>query len=115
MAESLKLTKLVPPASRTGPADDLAALAQASPLAAKYATRIDRESARERLAARAAAVAQGEPAAPAALAPTAEHKEAAKAAGGGVGAVGAFLRSWEGKQLQEQVVRGVFGPLRKQL
>ena len=43
------------------------------------------------------------------------HKEAAGALGGGVAAVGAFLQSKEGKKLQKEVVRGVFGMLKKRM
>src|SRR6201994_1856271 len=60
-------TRVSPPASRMGPADDVAALAQASPLWAKYGTRVDNQSAREILAARQAAAAA--PAAAAAAEP----------------------------------------------
>ena len=45
-------TKLRPPRSRMGPADDVAGAAAASPLQAKYGARLDRESARELLAER---------------------------------------------------------------
>jgi hypothetical protein len=44
-------TKLRPPVSRMGPADDVDAAATASPLFAKYGTRVDAQSARELLAA----------------------------------------------------------------
>ncbi|HEY2237544.1 MAG TPA: helicase HerA-like domain-containing protein, partial [Streptosporangiaceae bacterium] len=120
-------TRVVPPASRMGPADNIAAAAQASPLWAKYGTRVDNQSAREILAARVAQ--QAEAAAPAAAPhpaaaqhkpaaqhrPAAEHKEAAGAVAGGVAAMGAFLQSRQGKQLQKEVVRGVFGMLKKRL
>jgi hypothetical protein len=43
----------------------------------------------------------------------AEHEEAAGALAGGVAAVGSFLQSKQGKQLQKEVVRGVFGMLKK--
>ncbi len=121
-------TRVVPPASRMGPADNVAAAAQASPLWAKYGTRVDNQSAREILAAR---VAQQAEAAPAAAEPqpaaaqhkpaaqhrpaAAEHEEAAGALAGGVAAMGAFLQSKQGKQLQKEVVRGVFGMLKKRL
>jgi hypothetical protein len=110
-----------------GPADDVEAKAKASPLWAKYGTRVDNQSAREILAARMAAPAEeaegSEPAQPVrpkqAAAPhrqpAAEHKEAAGAMAGGVAAVTSFLNSREGKQLQKQVVRGVFGLLKKKL
>jgi hypothetical protein len=41
------------------------------------------------------------------------NKEAASALGGGVAAVTAFLQSKEGKQLEKEVMRGVFGLLKK--
>ena len=109
-------TRLVPPASRMGPADDVDAAAKSSPLYAKYGTRVDNESAREKLAARTAAAGSPAAAAPSAPeTPAPEHEEAAHAAAGGVQAVGAFLQSREGKKLTRQVARGVFGMLRKQL
>jgi DNA double-strand break repair helicase HerA and related ATPase len=121
-----------------GPADDIEGKAKASPLWAKYGTRVDNQSAREILAARLAPAAA--PAASADQAPTAphqqaapqrqqpaahrqpehrqpaaEHKEAAGALSGGVAAVSSFLKSKEGKKLQQEVVRGVFGMLKKRL
>jgi uncharacterized protein len=132
-------TRVTPPASRMGPADDIEDKAKASSLWAKYGTRVDNQSAREILAARMApAASPGEtpaaahaPAAhaPAAQAPAAqhkqpaaahrqpaaEHKEAAGALAGGVAAVSSFLQSREGKKLQKEVVRGVFGMLKKRL
>jgi hypothetical protein len=47
--------------------------------------------------------------------PTAEHKERAKASGGGEGAIGDFLSSRQGQTLQREVLRGVFGMLKKKL
>jgi DNA double-strand break repair helicase HerA and related ATPase len=117
-------TRMTPPASRMGPADDVEGKAKASPLWAKYGQRVDNQSAREILAARMAPPAEEtEPAQPVrpkqAAAPhrqpAAEHKEAAGAMAGGVAAVTSFLNSKEGKQLQKQVVRGVFGLLKKKL
>jgi hypothetical protein len=109
-------TRLVAPGSRMAPADDVDAAAKASPLHAKYATRVDAVSAREQLAARTEAAAAAKPP-PVAAPPTPkpEHHEAAKAGAGGVEAIGKFLQSREGKRLQNQVVRGVFGMLRKRL
>jgi len=111
-------SKMVAPASRMGPADDVEGAAKASPLFAKYGTRTDAQSARELLAARmeqAAAAAQAEAQAKAAPppAPQKQHKEAAKAAAGGAAAVGAFLTSRQGKAITRDVVRGVFGLLKK--
>jgi hypothetical protein len=129
-------TRMTPPASRMGPADDIEAKVKASPLWAKYGTRVDNESAREILAVRLAqpASASAEAEAPAQAAPhrqaapqhkqpaqaqhrqpAAEHKEAAGALSGGVAAVSSFLKSKEGKKLQQEVVRGVFGMLKKHL
>ena len=109
-------TRMVAPASRMAPADDVDAAAKASPLYAKYGTRVDNESAREKLAARTAAAAEAQPAPPVeAPAPKKEHKEAADAASGGVEALGKFLKSRQGKALERQVVRGVFGMLKKRL
>jgi chemotaxis response regulator CheB len=86
---------------------------------------VDNQSAREILAARMAPPAEeAEPAQPVrpkqqAAAPhrqpAAEHKEAAGAMAGGVAAVTSFLNSRQGKQLQKEVVRGVFGLLKKRL
>lgn len=49
-------TRLIPPSSTMGPLKDLAQRVSTSPQVRKYATAIDRESAREKLAARVAAV-----------------------------------------------------------
>jgi DNA helicase HerA-like ATPase len=109
-------TRLRAPASRMAPADDVDGAAKASPLWAKYGTRTDGQSAREMLAAR---LETGAPppaaAAPDPPKPRAEHKEAGEAAGGGAEAIGKFLNSRQGKSLQRQVVRGVFGLLKKKL
>ena len=114
-------TRLRAPASRMAPADDIDGPAKASPLWAKYGTRIDSDSAREMLAARTDAAAEGNPA-PVAAPPAAEarQKEAAQAAkpkqgGGAADAIGDFLNSRQGKSLQREAVRGVFGLLKKKL
>jgi DNA helicase HerA-like ATPase len=104
-------TRLRPPASRMGPADDVDGAAKTSPLWAKYGTRTDPESAREMLAARLE-----QPAPPSAPPPASEeHTAAASATAGGAGAIGDFLNSSAGKQLQREVVRSVFGMLKKSL
>jgi hypothetical protein len=132
--------RISPPSSRMAPADGIDALAKASPLWAKYAARVDNQSAREMLAARmehaqqpAAAPAgqgqhgggqkqpgggqgrQGQNRQGQGQRPKQHHAEAATAAGGGAAMVGAFLKSKQGKQLQKQVTRGLFGLLKKQL
>ncbi len=122
-------TRMTPPSSRMGPADDIEAKAKASPLWAKYGERVDNMSAREMLAARmeapeaeaaaaasaASAASGGDGAREARPEPAESHKKAAGAAAGGVAAVTAFLQSKEGKQLEKQVMRGVFGLLKKRL
>jgi DNA helicase HerA-like ATPase len=105
-------TKLRAPGSRMAPADDVDGAAKASPLYAKYGTRVDSQSARELLAAR---LEQQAPAAPAPEPASPPSKEAAGALAGGAGALGAFLQSKQGKQLEKEVVRGVFGLLKKSL
>ena len=110
-------TRLDPPRSRMGPTDDVDRAAKASPLYAKYGTRVDNQSARELLAARMApppAAPAGAPGAPAeAPKPTPKQKEAAAAAGGGIAAVGKFLTSRQGQAIEKQIVRGIFGMLKK--
>ena len=113
-------TRLRAPAARIGPADDVAGAAQASPLFAKYGTRLDAESAREKLEARMEQAAEPEgrqgrsqarprprprrrrraprPRRPAA--PTRSATSSPRA---------------RGKAIQRQVVRGVFGMLQKRL
>ena len=98
------------------PADDVDGAAKASPLFAKYGTRADAESAREQLAARMETAAhrrrtrrsQGQAARRRASSPAAPGASAADA-------VGDFLGSRQGKALQREVMRGVFGMLRKRL
>ncbi len=78
---------------------------------------MDAQSAGEILAARVATPAPPPPPPAASAAtpePAPEHKEAAEA-GRGAEAIGKFLSSRQGKQLQKQVMRGVFGLLKKQL
>ncbi|HEY1478764.1 MAG TPA: helicase HerA-like domain-containing protein [Gaiellales bacterium] len=114
-------TRLDPPRSRMGPTDNVDASAKASTLYAKYGTRVDNQSAREMLAARMAAPPAAAPAgtaaapaqAPQAPKATSHQKEAAAAAGGGLAAVGKFLTSRQGQAIEKQVMRGVFGMLKK--
>jgi uncharacterized protein len=117
-------TRMVPPRSRMAPADDVEAVAKASPLWTRYGTREDPQSAREILAGRleAATEAAAEAAKPKADAPM-EHvpvpkapaKSRRRAPAPAPGGIGDFLNSRQGKQLQKEVVRGVFGMLRKRL
>jgi uncharacterized protein len=105
-------SKLPGPRSRMAPADDVAGAAKASPLWAKYGTAMDAQSAREILASRIE-----EPAPPPASksAPKRQPKPEHKQAAGAADDLGKFLNSRQGKALQREVVRGVFGMLRKRL
>jgi DNA helicase HerA-like ATPase len=110
-------TKMLAPSSRMGPADSVDV---DSPLKARYGERVDRESAREMLAARVAA-----PAAPPAEAPKPEPRmdhvplpkplPRERRAPEPENPVEDFLTSRQGKALQREVVRGIFGLLRKRL
>ena len=104
-------TRMVAPQSRMAPADDVAAAAKASPLAAKYGERMDAQSAREMLAARLEEPAPPEAAPPK---PSKRQKKSAESAGS-ADTLGDFLTSREGKAITRKVARGVFGMLRKRL
>jgi hypothetical protein len=109
-------TRLRAPASRIGPAPDVDGAAKGSPLYAQYGTRVEAESAREKLAARMekATAAAAEPAGEK---PRARRRKAAPpvpAPSGGVEELGDFLNSRQGKAIQKKVLRGVFGMLKKQ-
>ncbi len=116
--------RLPGPRSRMGPADDVQATAVASPLFATYGTRVDNQSARELLAARVdEAAAQAEAAeraekadkemehVPVPKVPKAPRRRApAPAPAGGIGD---FLNSTTGRQIQRELIRGVFGLLKR--
>ena len=109
-------TRLRAPASRIGPAPDVDGAAKASPLYAKYGTRVEAESAREKLAARMekATAAAAEPAGEKPRARRRKAASPAPAPSGGVEELGDFLNSRQGKAIQKKVLRGVFGMLKKQ-
>ncbi len=103
-------TRMRAPLARMGVADDVAAAANASPLQAKYGVRLDSPSAREMLAQRldpppADGAKQSQP--------TERQKGAGDALGKGGDALGDFLTSSSGRALTREVVRGVFGMLKK--
>jgi DNA helicase HerA-like ATPase len=102
-------TRLRPPRARMAAADDVDGAAKQSPLYAKYGTRVDSQSAREMLAGKLAQ-AQAPTTSPA---PSHEQKQAARAVGGGVEAISDFLKSSTGRTITREVVRGVFGMLKK--
>ena len=109
-------TSLRAPASRIGPAPDVDGVAKGSPLYAKYGTRVEAESAREKLAARMEQATVADEAELAEDKPRKRPpKKAAPAPSGGVDAIGDFLGSRQGKAMQKKVMRGVFGMLKKQL
>ena len=96
---------------------DVAAATQSSPPTAKYAKRLDRESAAEVLARRveAAADADASKPAPGRRAPQPRPRTTKAPAKGPTDELTDFLSSRSGKALQREVVRGVFGLLRKKL
>jgi DNA double-strand break repair helicase HerA and related ATPase len=104
-------TKLRAPLARMAPADDVEAAAKASPLYARYGTRTDRESARELLAA-------GIEQSPPVEAPVERERRKAPAPSRTDGTgdpITDFLTSRQGKAMQREVIRGMFGLLRKRL
>jgi DNA helicase HerA-like ATPase len=100
-------TRLRPPRSRMAAADDVAGAAGQSPLAAKYGTRVDAQSARELLAERLGKTGESPPV------PAPDQKKAADAVGSGAEAITDFLKSSTGRTLGREVVRGIFGLLKK--
>jgi DNA helicase HerA-like ATPase len=110
-------TRMVPPRSRMAPADDLGAVARGSALWPRYGTRVEAESAREVLAARldAAREAAEEPTADVPVPRARRSRSRARRRAPAPDGIGDFLRSSQGKQIQREVMRGVFGMLRKRL
>ena len=113
-------TRLRPPMSSMSALQtaEIDTAAKASPLWTKLSEEIDRESAREKLAAKMEA-GGAEAAAPSApeKKPAAKKKTAKKAppkkSGGAGEAVAGYLRSREGRSMINNVARGVFDVLRK--
>jgi DNA helicase HerA-like ATPase len=110
-------TRLVAPKARMSPASDVAALAAASQLQAKYGSRAERESARELLGKRMEAAARDREAEESAKevereerAPRARRRAEPASTGN---PVFDFLRSKQGQAIGKEVVRGVFGMLKK--
>jgi DNA double-strand break repair helicase HerA and related ATPase len=115
-------TRMLAPASKMAPVPDVDGPAKASPLYAKYGTRVDAQSAREILAGRIEAASRPAPAPAPAEQPPLEHipvpklpKEPRRAPAPDPGGIGDFLSSRQGKAMQREVIRGVFGMLRKRL
>jgi hypothetical protein len=94
------------------------ASAQGSDLWSKYAQEVDRDSAAEKLAARMAESSAAEAADDAEAearraAPPPQPKRAGRSRGGDDNPVTDFLKSREGRQMANTVVRGVFSLLKK--
>jgi uncharacterized protein len=106
-------TRLFPPASRMAPLNETErqAIVSASEIAGKYATRVDKESAEEILAARIAGDQGALDAAQEKATPRAEKSD-----GGGdslVDKIGEAVNSKMARDLGRTVVRGIFGLLRR--
>jgi DNA helicase HerA-like ATPase len=103
-------TRLIPPASRMGPltTEELQADIRQSDLLAEYGKSVDRESAREILAARMAKTSPLTESSPPEEQPKAKRKTMAQAAGAAV--LGA-LSSSIGRTVGREVIRGIFGML----
>jgi DNA helicase HerA-like ATPase len=109
-------TKMRPPTSLMAAVDtaEIDSMAKQSTLWATYAVEVDRESAREKLAAKTAAGAQADAAAAGnaaqkAPAPPPQPKGKKK----DENAVLGYLKSREGRSMMNTVARGVFGMLKK--
>jgi uncharacterized protein len=105
-------TRLRAPLARMAAADDVDGASKASPLYAKYGTKTDRESARELLAARMEQSAEPEPEEEA---PPAPRKRRRAEPAPSADPLTDFLGSRQGKAIQREVIRGMFGLLRKRL
>jgi hypothetical protein len=103
-------TRMLAPASKMAPIADVDAPAKASPLYAKYGTRVDSQSAREMLAGRMEKATEKPE--PKARKPKERPPPAPES---GLDQLGDFLNSREGKAMQKKVMRGVFGMLKKRL
>jgi DNA helicase HerA-like ATPase len=112
-------TRMRAPLARMGVADDVDGPARSSPLYVKYGTRLDNQSARELLAERldppAPGTKQGQEQGQEQGQPTERQKGAGEAVGKGADAIGDFLQSSSGRALTREVVRGVFGMLKRGL
>ena len=108
-------TKLLPPSSLMAAIDpeEVDRLARDSSLWATYAEEVDRESARERLAAKMAAGAEPVAGAPGGTATTPKPRSQPKGKTKDENAVISYVKSREGRSMINTVVRGVFGLLRK--
>jgi hypothetical protein len=107
-------TRVRPPRSRLEPMGNVAEVAQASPLHAKYGTRIDKESARELLAKRLEQATDFDIKVPPPP-PKQPKKTTRRKRDDDGGAIGDFLKSTEGRAIRRELTRTLFGLLRKKL
>jgi DNA helicase HerA-like ATPase len=105
--------RLPGPRSRMSPTDDVAGAAAASPLMATYGTRVDAESAREILGRRVEEAAAHAERVPAPSPSRPRRRRAPAPAPAPDGGIGDFLTSSAGRQLQRELIRGVFGLLKR--
>jgi DNA helicase HerA-like ATPase len=101
-------TRMRPPQARMGPAEDVDGVTKSSALYAKYGTRLDNQSARELLAERLERAKEEAP-------EPERRKKASEAAKGGADTIGDFLKSTTGRTIQRELVRGLFGLLRRRV
>ena len=92
------------------PAPDLETPAKASPLWPKYGARLERDSAAEALAKRVEAASRANPDGERSTARSRKHAPDPPS-----DPLTDFITSRQGKALQREIVRGVFGMLRKRL
>ena len=103
--------RLRAPRASMDPAPDLDAPAKASPLWTKYGTRLERETAAEALSKRVEAASAAEPDA----APAKKTRTERKPPKAPSDPLTDFITSRQGKAIQREIVRGVFGMLKKRL
>lgn len=108
-------TRVFPPASRMAPLsdDERKALVAASPLMARYATRVDRESAEEILAARASGDREAQQVAVERARPAPARKAQPASDDTLAGQVMALMTSKMARDIGKQVVRGIFGMMKR--
>ena len=106
-------TSIRPPRSKLEPMGNVAEVAKASPLYAKYGTRVDKESAREMLAKRLDQATDFDIKVPPPPPKPPSKPKAGRAKKDDDGVVGDILRSPEGRTIRREIVRGLLGLLRR--
>ena len=110
-------TSIRPPRSKLEPMGNVAEVAKASPMFAKYGTRIDKESAREMLAKRLEQATDWDVKVPPPPKPSPQPKPKPRprTKKDDDGVVGDILRSPEGRTIRREIVRGLMGLLRRSM